>query len=98
MEIRFATDDLARLETDSDFNRGLSREVVRSYRKRITFIRAAVDEREFYAMKSLHYEKLKGKRQHQRSMRLTLKWRLVVELESTPGGKQVVVVSIEDYH
>lgn len=48
-------------------------------------------------MKSLHYEKLKGKRSHQRSMRLNDQFRLIVEIEEA-NGRTVVVISIEDYH
>ena len=72
--------------------------VVRSFRKKLQFIRAATDEREFYAMKSLHFEKLQGKRAHQHSMRLNKQWRLVIEFGKSESGKIVVVVSVEDYH
>ena len=61
-------------------------------------IRAAPDERDFYAMKSLHFEKLEGDRSHQRSLRLTKKWRLIVELEGSAPNKVVRVKGIEDYH
>lgn len=61
------------------------------------WIRAAVDEREFYRMKSLHYEKLKGTRSHQRSMRLNDQFRLILEIE-VRQNRTVVVISIEDYH
>jgi len=70
---------------------------VRSYRKLMQLIRAAVDERAFYAMKSLHYKKLKGDRKHQRSMRLNKQFRLVLDLEEV-NGTTVVIVSIEDDH
>ena len=72
--------------------------MVKASRKRLQFIRAAADERAFYAMKSLHYEKLQGDRAGQRSMRLNDQWRLIVRLEEDDAGKQVVVVSIADYH
>ena len=61
-------------------------------------IRAALDERVFYAMKSLHYEKLKGDRVGQRSMRLNDQWRLILRIEEDDTGKLVVIVSIDDYH
>lgn len=61
------------------------------------WIRAAPDERDFYRMKSLHYEKLKGKRSHQRSMRLNDQYRLILEIEEIKG-RTLVVISIEDYH
>ncbi len=63
MEIAFADDDLDRLETDPAFTAGFGQAVVKAYRKRIQQIRAATDERTFYALKSLHFEKLKGDRE-----------------------------------
>jgi toxin HigB-1 len=49
-------------------------------------------------MKSLHFEKLKGSRDHQHSMRLNDQWRLIVELDGKAPNKTVVVIGIEDYH
>jgi len=49
-------------------------------------------------MKSLHFEKPKGARSHQRSMRLNKQWRLILELEQTKEGKTVVIIEIEDPH
>lgn len=97
MDVEFVNDDLERLEVDPSFNAGFDRGIVRSYRKLMQIIRAAPDEREFYALKSLHYEKLKGKRSHQRSMRLNIQWRLILEIIER-SDKVVVIVSIEDYH
>lgn len=99
MEIRFRDARLAALEVppgDGGFPVG----VARAYRQRLNLIRAAEDERVFYGMKSLHYEKLKGNRQHQRSMRLNLMWRLILEIEAQEGtgAPVVVIVAIEDYH
>lgn len=94
----FADDDLDRLETDASFDLNLSEAIVKAYRKRIQAIRAAADERDFYGLKSLHYEKLKGQWQHQRSMRLNDQYRLVVEVDGQGAKKVVTIVSIEDYH
>jgi proteic killer suppression protein len=98
MDVRFANDDLDRLETDHDFNADFDAAVVRRFRQTMQLIRAAPDERTFYQMKSLHYEKLKGKRSYQRSMRLNSQWRLIIEIEKRQAGNIVVIVSIEDYH
>jgi proteic killer suppression protein len=61
-------------------------------------IRAAPDERIFYASKSLHFEKLQGNRNHQHSMKLNDQWRLVIELKGEGRNKVVLIVSVEDYH
>jgi proteic killer suppression protein len=98
VEIRFKEQKFDRLETDGTFDAGFSREIVRAYRKCLQTIRAAPDERVFYQLKSLHFEKLKGNRSHQHSMRLNKQWRLVIELEGVAPNKLVAVISIEDYH
>lgn len=98
MEIEFKHKTYDRLETESAFDAGFPCDVVKSYRKRVAFIRGAIDERDFYAMKSLHFEKLKGDRDGQHSMRLNKQWRLILEFTKKHNGKIVVVVSIEDYH
>ncbi len=98
MEVEFADDDLDRLETDLRFNLGFASEIVRAFRKRIQTIRAAPDERTFYSLKSLHFEKLKGNRDHQHSMRLNKQWRLIIEIKPGQPKNTIVVVAIEDYH
>jgi proteic killer suppression protein len=98
METVFADESLRRLESDPTFEGGFGREVVRAFRKRMQMIRAARDERDFYALKSLHFEKLKGDREGQYSMRLNQQWRLILEIEKRSNSSTVVIVSIVDYH
>ncbi len=98
MDVEFGDQDLDRLETDADFNAGFSRAIVRAFRMRMQLIRDAVDERAFYKMKSLRFEKLKGSRSHQYSMRLNQQWRLIIELKKAAPKNIVVIVGIEDYH
>jgi proteic killer suppression protein len=98
MDVEFRDPELDRLETDASFSAGYSGTVVKAYRKRMQLIRAAPDERNFYALKSLHFEKLKGDRGNQCSMRLNDQWCLILELTGTAPDKIAVIVSIEDYH
>lgn len=86
------------METDPAATSGLPPGAVKAFRKRMQLIRAAIDERDFYQLKSLHYEKLKGKRSHQHSMRLNDQYRLVLEYEDKSSEKIAVIVAIEDYH
>lgn len=96
MKLRFCSEALRLLEgTDSpDF----SESITERFRNRINLIRNAPDERDFYALKSLHFEKLSGDRSHQRSMRLNQQWRLILEFEDDGHDKTVAIVAIEDYH
>jgi toxin HigB-1 len=98
MEIEYRSADIERLASESGFSGGFSVAVVTKFRMRIQAIRAADDERTFYALKSLHFEKLKGDRAGQYSMRLNDQWRLILEFKKQPSGKIVVVLGIEDYH
>lgn len=98
MEVAFKESAFYRLETDAKFTAGFTAGVVSAYRKRLQMIRAATDERDFYNLKSLHFEKLKGNRSHQYSMRLNDQRRLIVELHGKGQDKVVYVFGIEDYH
>lgn len=97
MEVRFADAELDRLETEAGDGR-FSQAVVKAYRKRIQMIRAASSTQTFYALKSLHFEKLKGGRSGECSLRLNDQWRLVLRIEESAGQAVAVICSIEDYH
>lgn len=98
MEVKFDDPDLERLGTDPRYTAKLDAALVKAFRKRLQFISAAQDERAFYAMKSLHYEKLKGDYDGYHSMRLNDQWRLLLRLVEKDAGNQVVIISICDYH
>jgi toxin HigB-1 len=98
LEIRFKDESLDSLETDSQETGNFPEGIVTAFRKRVQFIRSAKDERDFYQMRSLRFEKLKGPRSHQHSMRLNDQWRMILEFEGTAPNKKIVLISIEDYH
>jgi proteic killer suppression protein len=89
---------LLRLETEATYTAGFAPEIVKAFRKRIQYIHSAPDEQSLRSWRSLHLEKLKGKRAHQWSIRLNDQWRLILEFRQDETGKYVAVVSIEDYH
>jgi toxin HigB-1 len=98
MDVTFKDQSLDRLETDAGYSGGFGNAIVKAYRKAMQHIRAATDERTFYARRSFRFEKLQGRREGQCSMRLNDQWRLIVELQ-TKGAKRIVhVVEIADYH
>jgi toxin HigB-1 len=106
MEVTFKDHPLDRLETDPSFSAGLADDIVKAFRKAMQHIRAASDERTLYSRRSFRFEKLKGDRQGQYSIRLNDQWRLVVELHEQgvrkegqqPPKKTVHVIEIVDYH
>jgi proteic killer suppression protein len=98
MIVEFGSGDLDRLETDPKYDGGRSAPVVRAYRKRMQEIRAAPDERTFYALRSMRFEKLSGSRKGQYSMRLNDQWRLIVAFRGKASTKTIIVMEIVDYH
>jgi toxin HigB-1 len=98
MQVRFADPKLDKLETDPAETGGYAADAVRGFRKVMQVIRAATDERDLYAMKSLHFEKLCGDRLGQHSLRLNRQWRLIVTIEKAEPKNTVVVIEIVDYH
>jgi proteic killer suppression protein len=106
MDVSFKDQSLDRLETDADFSAGFADEIVKGFRKAMQHIRAASDERTLYSRRGFRFEKLKGDREGQYSMRLNDQWRLILELHEQgekkegqpPPKKTVHVVEIVDYH
>lgn len=98
MEIEFRNDCLDRLEVDATYTMGLPLAVVRSYRRRLQAIWAATDERDLRAVKGNHFERLKGDRSHQHSIRLNDQWRLIIEIKPASPKNSIIVVAVEDYH
>ena len=93
MEVDHADPNLAHLETDRTATAGHGDAVDRGFRKVMMVIRAAVDERDFYRIKSLHFEQLKG-REPQRSLRINKQWRVCFRFEAGNAYE----VEVVDYH
>ena len=99
MLVEFEDDDLRRLYEEADFRpSGFSPDLARAFRKAVFVVQMAPDERDLRNMKSLHFEKLEGKRAGQHSLRLNRQRRLVVRLEDSSEGKSIVVVEVINYH
>jgi proteic killer suppression protein len=73
-------------------------EVSRGFFRVMGHIDQAVDERDLYALKGLRYERLKGDRKGQHSLRLNKQFRLVVESARDAGGPLLRIIEIVDYH
>ena len=98
MKYRIDDEQLKRLATDAAFSAGLPAGAVKGYRKVFAWIVAAADERDLRRMKSLRFEKLRGDRSHQYSMRVNDQYRLIIEMERVEGGAVVVLIEVTDYH
>jgi toxin HigB-1 len=74
--------------------------VVEAFFEVMDIISAAHDIRDIDAFKSLHFEKLKGKRgkKGERSLRLNKQWRLILTIAADDQGNYLLIIDIEDYH
>lgn len=98
MELEFADDELKRMYCDENAGDHDPDGLIKRFRKVVSWIAGAADERDLYALKSLHFKKLKGSRTHQRSLRINDQWRLIVEIVGEHPNKRIRVIGIEDYH
>ena len=98
MRFRFKSKKIEALYTEEKGTHKYPSAVVDAFFEVMDVIKAAVDERDLYALKSLHYEKLKGKRSHQHSMRLGRQFRLIIERQRDERGRYLLIIDIEDYH
>ena len=97
MEVRFDDASLDALESDPSARPKFPLGVVKAYRRRLWQIRAAHDERDFYANRGFHFEKYKEMPGHY-SLRLNDQYRLIIRFEEHPADKTVVIIGIKDYH
>ncbi|NJM35158.1 MAG: plasmid maintenance system killer protein [Rhodomicrobium sp.] len=97
MEIVFVDSALALIESDDAGKTKLPVAVIKSARRKLTLLRSAPDERSLRNWKSLHYEKMKGARDGERSIRLNDQFRMVFKL-SDSEPPTAMILSIEDYH
>jgi toxin HigB-1 len=98
MDVVFADPKLALVETEEAGKTKLPVSVIQSARRKLTVLRAAIDDRSLRNWKSLHYEKLKGDRDGLRSIRLNDQYRMVFSLDETTNPQTATVLAIEDYH
>lgn len=94
----FEDSRLALIETPRAAETRLPVSVIQSARRKLSVIRAATDERTLRNWKSLHYEKMKGARDDQRSIRLNSQWRMVFSIDTECSPNKVTVIAVEDYH
>lgn len=100
MRFIFANKRLEALYTDESGAARYPTEVVAAFFDKMAVIHAASDESDLRALKSLHFEKLKGERGNrgERSICLNRQFRLTLTIETDDQGKRLRILDIEDYH
>ncbi len=98
MNVIYLNKKLKKIESDEAIQLKIPLNVLKAVRKKLVVLRAATDERTLRNWKSLHYEKLKGDRKNQRSIKLNEQWRLVFTLDNNTHPPSIAIIDIEDYH
>jgi proteic killer suppression protein len=98
MNFRHANKTLRKMDEQTDFDGGFSEGLARAFRLRMQAIRAAANENDLRAQKSYRFEKLRGDRSSDYSIRLNDQFRLRFQIEKEEGGNRLVILDIEDYH
>lgn len=98
MRIVFADAGLALIETNEAGATRLPIGVITSARRKLTVLRAAIDDRSLRSWKSLHYEKVKGDCEGQGSIRLNGQYRMIFDLDEETEPQTITVLVIEDHH
>jgi proteic killer suppression protein len=98
LRFQFKTKKLEALYAEERGARKYPNEVVDAFFDVMAIISAAKDERDLYALKGLHFEKLTGDRKGVHSIRLNKQWRLTLVITSDEEGNYLVILDIEDYH
>ena len=99
MRLAFEDDDLRRLYEERNFVLPrLGPDVVKAFRKKVGFLAQAESDSDLRNYKALHFEKLRGGRAGQYSIRLNRQWRLILRIETDAEGRLLVIVEIVDYH
>ena len=98
MKLEFEDGDLRRLYEERDFVLPrLGSDVVKAFRKKLGFLAQAESEIDLRNYKALHFEKLRGGRAGQHSIRLNRRWRLILRVETDAEGRLLVIVEVVDY-
>ena len=99
MDFTFSDKKLELLYTKGEGAEALPAEVFRAFVKRVNHIKAAVNEQDLRVPKSVHYEKLKGRKYNGKdSMRLNIQWRLILSVETDLNGKRVIIHEVSNHY
>jgi toxin HigB-1 len=97
VKFRFHDRELERLYSEKAYSGDYAGGIVKAFRMRVEAIKAAINEQDLRAMKAWRYEKLKGSRSHQHSMRLNDRYRLILERDATDYSV-IVIREISDHY
>jgi proteic killer suppression protein len=94
----FKNKDLLLLYTEEKNAHRYPSGVVEAFFDVMAIIENATSEADIRAFKSLHFEKLRGNRAGQISLRLNKQYRFIIQIEKDEQGKLLWIIEINDYH
>jgi toxin HigB-1 len=98
LRFRFGSKKLRGLYERETYAERFPAEVVDAFFEVMSVVSAAVDERDFRTLKSLHFEKLEADRKGQQSFRLNKQWRLIVSIQKDEKGKYLSIIEIDNHY
>jgi proteic killer suppression protein len=98
MRFKFADRRLELLYTTGIGSRKYGDDAVNALLRSTTRIDAALDERDLRRQKGLRYERLRGDRAGQYSVRLNRQWRLILMPAADEEGNFLWIIELVDYH
>lgn len=98
MDFEFDTDELRALFATGS-NARFHPSLVKAFFRVMQIITDAADERVLRGFKGLHFEKLRGVRRDEYSVRLNDQFRLLFRIEQDEDGSAYLLIhALEDYH
>ena len=98
MRFRFADERLGWVYASGIRVRKYGPDLTDAFLRAMARIESAVNENDLYSLKGLRYEKLRGDRAGQRSIRLNKQWRLILRPDKDAAGDFIWIIDIVDYH
>ncbi len=98
MEVKFATDDLARICTDEAHKMGLPVAVIKAARKTLLKLEAATFESDLFNIGGLDYKIRKGDRDETRQVRVNKQYRIFFTVSGEGASAVATVTFIGDPH
>lgn len=101
MLVEFSTLELEQLYlVPIDLMKGklpFQKSLIQRYKNRIILLESIEKIRDLYSFKSLHFEKLKGERSHQSSIRLNEQYRLIIQQKNEKVLK-ILIIEISKHY
>jgi toxin HigB-1 len=98
LEVEHADPDLERMETDAAFTAGFDAGIAKKFRYTMQIVRSVSKKNQLYQFKGLNLHQQPPPDTHQHSMRLNLKYRLIVEFSGEEPNEKIRTIEINNHY